>query len=188
LFVREHFLCQQVPPPPPGVDTTLPALTDEKPMAVRQRLDVHLSNAACAACHRLVDPIGFGLEHFDAVGRYRQKEVVTIHPTLDEMQRKVKTKPTEYALEIDPAGVIQGIDGAKFSSPRELGHILAQNAGCQRCVVKQLFRYATGRRETEADQDTISSALEQFRRSQFRFKELIIAIATSRAVLGGPES
>ena len=73
LFVREHFLCQHVPPPPPGVNTTLPALTDEKPMAVRQRLDVHLSNPACAACHRLVDPIGFGLEHFDAIGKFRAK-------------------------------------------------------------------------------------------------------------------
>ena len=56
LFIREHFLCQIVPPPPPGVNTTLPPLTDEKPLNNRQRLQAHLANPTCAGCHRLIDP------------------------------------------------------------------------------------------------------------------------------------
>ncbi len=189
-FVREHFLCQVIPPPPPGIDSTLPPLTDDKPMAARERLQVHLSNEACVGCHRLIDPIGFGFERFDAIGRFRETEKVTIFPTQDEQRRKVKTKPTEYSLPIDAAGYVQGLDGAEFSSPRELGRILADDPTCQRCVVKQLFRYALGRpeaeAEAEADRPSIDRAVERFEASRFRFEELIISIATSESFLGGP--
>jgi hypothetical protein len=187
LFIREHFLCQNVPPPPPGVDTTLPVLTDEKPMTTRERLDVHLSNPACAACHRLVDPVGFGLERNDAIGRYRDKETVTIHPTADEIKRRSKTKPTNYELQIVASGFVQGLSDAAFTSPRELGTLLAKEPACQRCIVKQLFRYATGRTETVQDQPILDAALGDFRASRFRFRELIIAIATSPSFLGGSE-
>ena len=186
LFVRQHFLCQSVPPPPPGIDTTLPALSDERPMTTRQRLNVHLSNAACAGCHRLVDPIGFGLEQYDAIGRFRQHQIVTIFPTQDEKRRRVKLKPSEHELEINTAGFVQGLAGSEFSSPKDLGEILAGDPGCQECVVKQLFRYAMGRRETPADRPSIERALRRFENSRFRLQELIIAIVTSRSFLGDP--
>ncbi len=188
LFVREHFLCQTVLPPPPGVDATLPALSDDKPMTVRQRLAVHLSNPACAGCHRLVDNIGFGLERYDAVGRFRNEEIVKIFPTQDELRRKVKTKPSEHALPIDPSASVYGLAGSEFSSPAELGRYLAKDEGCRKCIVKQLFRYALGRRENDWDQQSIASAFERFRDSRFQFQELIIAIATSESFLGVPES
>ena len=188
LFVREHFLCQTVPPPPPGVDATLPALSDDRPMTTRERLAVHLSNPACAGCHRLVDNIGFGFEQYDAIGRFREHQTVTIFPTQDERRRKVKTKPSEYNLPIDAAGFIQGLDGSEFSSPAELGRYLANDAGCQKCVVKQLFRYALGRTETDADQASIDRAFERFRDSRFQVKELIISIASSESFLGAPPS
>ena len=185
-FVREHFLCQVVPPPPAGTDTTLPPLTDEKPLAARDRLQIHLSNEACAACHRLIDPIGFGFEKFDAIGRFRETQKLTIFPTQDEQRRKVKTKPTEYSLAIDATGYVQGLNGVEFSSPKDLGRILADDPTCQRCVVKQLFRYALGRPEAEADRPSIDRAVECFETSRFRFEELIISIATSDSFLGGP--
>jgi hypothetical protein len=185
LFIREHFLCQIVPPPPPGVNTTLPPLTDEKPLNNRDRLQVHLSNPACSGCHRLIDPIGFGLENFDAIGRFRDKQVIRIYPTFDEMKNKTKTRPTEHKLDIDASGFIQGMPNSQFTSPKEAGRILASDPGCHKCVVKMLFRYALGRPETEADQAPIEAALAEFRSSQFRFKNLIIAIATSEPFLGG---
>ena len=185
-FVREHFLCQVIPPPPPGIDTTLPPLTDEEPMATRERLQVHLSNEACVGCHRLVDPIGFGFEKFDAIGRFRETQTVTIFPTQDEKRRKVKTKPTEYALKIDTSAYVQGLEEGEFSSLKELGRILADDPGCRKCVVKQLFRFALGRPEAEADRRSIDRAVERFERSRFRFRELIISIATSESFLGGP--
>jgi hypothetical protein len=186
LFIREHFLCHIVPPPPPGVNTTLPPLTDEKPLNNRQRLQVHLGNPTCSGCHRLIDPIGFGFENFDAIGRFREKQVIRIYPTFDEMKNKTKTRPTEHKLDIDVSGFIQGMPNSQFKSPKEAGRVLASDPGCQKCVVKMLFRYAVGRPETEADQAPIESALREFRSSQFRFKNLIIAIATSEPFLGGP--
>jgi hypothetical protein len=185
LFVREHFLCQIVPPPPPGVDTTLPPVTDEKPMTNRERLQVHLNNPACSGCHRLVDSIGFGFEHFDAIGRFREKQLVMIHPTADEMKRRSRMKPSEFRLDIDPSALVQGIPKSSFTSPRELGGILAEYPGCQRCVVKQLFRYAVGRPETVADQESIETAFGAFRDSHFSFKSLILSIVNSRPFLGG---
>lgn len=185
LFIREHFLCQIVPPPPPGVDTNLPALMDEKPMTNRQRLAVHLSNEACSGCHRLVDSIGFGFERFDAIGRFSPQQVVTIHPTLDEITTKKKTKPTEHKLDLDTSASIRGIANSDFSTPREAGAILAKDPGCQKCIVKQLFRYALGRAETSADRPAIDKIFEAFERSQFRFQDLIIAIVTSGPFLEG---
>jgi hypothetical protein len=186
LFIREHFLGQIVPPPPPGVNTTLPPLTDEKPLNNRQRLQAHLGNPTCSGCHRLIDPIGFGFENFDAIGRFREQQVIRIYPTFDEMKNKTKTRPTEHKLDIDVSGFIQGMPNSQFKSPKEAGRVLASDPGCQKCVVKMLFRYAVGRPESEADQAPIEAALGEFRSSQFRFKNLIIAIATSEPFLGGP--
>lgn len=185
LFIREHFLCQIVPPPPAGVSTTLPPVTDEKPVTQRERLQMHLSNQVCAGCHTLVDPIGFGFEKFDAIGRYREAERVLIHPTVDEMRTRRKTKPTEYNLPIRAEGMVRGLPDSQFTSPRELGAILAKEPACQKCVVKQLFRYAVGRPEQAEDQPVVERAFVRFRDSQFRFAELIMAIASSETFRGG---
>lgn len=187
LFVREHFLCQQVPPPPPGLNTTLPPVTDAKPLNNRGRMSEHTTNPACVSCHNLVDPIGFGLEKYDAIGRFRESHALTIYPTRDEQKRKLKTKPTHYDLPIDTAAWVQGIAESDFRTPKELGTVLASDAGCQRCVVKQFFRYATGRFEEEGDQRSIDRAFAAFRDSGFRFRELAVSIVTSDSFLGSSQ-
>ena len=184
LFVREHFLCQAVPPPPPGVNAALPPLSDAKPMTNRERLGVHLTGEGCVGCHKLVDPIGLGLEHFDAIGQFRAKYQVLIPPTRDQQQRKIKTETTEYFLEIDSTAEIVGIPSSSFSNPKELGAVLATDPGCQKCVVKQLFRYALGREETLADRPAIDQALERFEQSGFKFRELILSLVSSKPFLG----
>ncbi len=184
LFIRDHFLCQTVPPPPPGLNAALPPVSDEKPMTNRQRLNMHVTNPACVSCHRLIDPIGFGFEQYDAIGRFREKHVLTIFPTRDEKMKGLKKKETKYELPLDISAEVAGIADSSFSSPRELGEILGGNAVCQKCVVKQLFRYAMGRAETTADRETIERSFERFRDSQFRFRELIISIVTSKPFLG----
>jgi len=185
LFIREHFLCQEVPPPPPGVNAALPPVTDEKPITQRERLQVHLSNAVCASCHTLVDPIGFGFENFDAIGKFRAKELIIIHPTADEIKTRRKTKPTEYALAINAQGTVRGLANSDFTTPAELGRILAREPGCQKCVVKQLFRYAVGRHESPDDAPVIDEALARFRDSRFNFQQLIMSIASSPPFRGG---
>jgi hypothetical protein len=184
LFVREHFLCQEVPPPPPGVNSTLPPfLIGSKPMTNRERLTkLHLGNVACAGCHQIVDPIGFGLERFDTIGRWRHKQQLTIFPTKDLRGR---VKPEQHELELDTSANIAGVPNSAFSSAKELGRILANNADCQKCVVKQWFRFAFGRRETGPDREAVDRAFEEFRRSGFRFQEMIISlVAHSRTQRG----
>jgi len=126
-----------------------------------------------------VDPIGFGLEKFDAIGRFREKERVVIYPTFDETKTRRKTQPTEYWMEVIAKGQIRGIAGSEFASSRQLGVLLANEPSCQRCIVKQLFRYATGRPEQAEDSAVIERALQRFQTSGFRFQKLIMAITTS---------
>lgn len=184
LFIREHFLCQQVPPPPPGVNATLPPVTEEKPVTQRERLSAHLSNPVCAGCHSLVDPIGFGFEKFDAIGRFREQELVVIFPTADDIKTRRKTKPSEFRLALDAKGSVRGLSASEFTTPAELGRRLAAEPTCQRCVVKQLFRYAVGRSEGPEDGPVIEAALDRFRRSQFQFQQLIMSIASSEPFRG----
>jgi hypothetical protein len=162
-------------------------VTDEMPLNNRQQLSVHLSNPSCANCHRLVDPIGFGFEHYDAIGKFRETQTVEIRPTVDEQRTKRKTKATEYLLPIDTAAYIHGIENSEFTTPRQAGEVLASDPICRRCTVKQLFRYALGRHETEADQTAIDQAFQQFEGSQFDFRELIIAIAVSEPFVGADQ-
>jgi hypothetical protein len=186
LFVREHFLCQIVPPPPPGVNTNLPDPTAEKALTNRDRLAMHLTSPTCAGCHRLIDPIGFGLEHYDAIGKYRAKQTVVIFPTVDQLKTKPRMKPVVHELPVDTTASVRGIPNSEFQTPKQLGALLAATPNCQRCVVKQLFRYAMGRPETEADQPAIDASLKAFSESGFHFQNLIISIVESKVFLGGP--
>jgi hypothetical protein len=84
----------------------------------------------------------------------------------------------EVMLDLDTTARVTGIPNSDFINPRGLGELLAQTPQCQECVVKQLFRYMTGREDTPADRPTISRALNQFRDSGFRFKELVLTLIT----------
>jgi len=186
LFVREHFLCQEVPPPPPGVNASLPPLAlGGKPLTTREVLvQMHTKDPSCASCHHLVDPIGFGFEKFDTTGRRRETLTVALDPT--PQQRKQGMKPEEHELPIDSSGSVAGLPNSEFSSPREVGEILAESPVCQKCIVKQLFRYSFGRHESLADAPTIDRAFAAFRDSGFRFRALIMSLATSPAFLREP--
>ena len=131
IFIRERLLCQHVPPPPPGVITTLPdPLVDQKPKGRRQLMVEHVENPTCASCHRLMDPIGFGFEHFDAIGQYREQEMIPVPgrrgggggggrggPPPDSASRSTRRgKSRAFRTRISPA-------------PRQLGTILAEQPG-----------------------------------------------------------
>ncbi|MES1261243.1 MAG: DUF1588 domain-containing protein, partial [Acidobacteriota bacterium] len=179
LFVREQFLCQHVPDPPPGVNTNLPPVTEAKPQTNRDRMSEHATNPTCATCHKLIDPIGFGLEKFDAVGARRDQFSLQFRGNRGGGEGRGMAPKTVH-LEIDSAGVVAGIPDSQFSSPAQLGAVLAKSAQCQECVVKQYFRYTAGRLESLADRPLILKAVEEFRNSQFRFQELIVSLTLLR--------
>lgn len=171
LFVREHFLCQEVPQPPPGVNANLPNLTAANPITNRERLAIHLNNESCASCHTLVDPIGFGFENYDAIGQHRAKQKLTFKAAHGE-----KTETVRVELDIDPKGYVSGLPNSNFTTPAELGRILAAAPQCQQCVAKQLFRYYMGRHESEYDEATLQRAFADFQASGFRLQRLMISL------------
>jgi hypothetical protein len=180
LFVREQFLCQQVPPPPPGVDTNLPPIEETKPVTNRQRLGFHTVSATCAGCHALIDPVGFAFERFDAIGMRREKQKLLFFAQGATAASR-RAPPKEIELDIDSTGWIAGLPDSRFASPRQLGELLARTPQCQECIVKQVFRYMSGRQDTPADRPTIARAAEAFRKSDFRFKELLVSLVKYKA-------
>jgi len=180
LFVREQFLCQHVPPPPPGVDTNLPPVQESQPVTNRERMAMHATNKMCAGCHTLIDPIGFGFEKFDAIGMYHEKARLLFMPVVEDAVKARSAKPKEVYLDVDTTGTITGLQDANFSNPREIGELLARTTECQECIVKQVFRYMAGRLETPADRPLLNQALEDFRKQHFQFQELLVSLAKGR--------
>ncbi len=174
LFVREQFLCQHVPDPPPGVDTNLPAVTEAKPQTNRDRMSEHATNPTCANCHKLMDQIGFGLEKFDAVGARRDQVVLEFRGG----GRGVAARKVN--LDINTNAYVAGLPDSNFTSPKELGNLLAKTSLCQECMVKQYFRYSSGRLETPADRPVINKAVAVFRQSDYKYQEMIVALTLER--------
>ncbi len=140
-FVREKLLCDHIPDPPEGTDTNLPEL--EPGMTARQQLELRTSPIECAGCHSVMNPVGFGWESLDALGRYRTEE---------------------NGLPIDTSGELVGtrdIDGP-FTGVRELSEKLAQSGQVQECLVIQSYRYAFGRGENRGDSCAISEVRDAF--------------------------
>lgn len=136
-LVRERFLCQALPEPPPGVDTDIEGVADAP--TTRARYREHSTNQACAGCHRLMDPIGFAFERYDAFGRYRADEGG--HP-------------------IDATGRIAGLpEGGDVSLDglASLAEALADEPAARDCYARHLAYVAYGRPACEG---TLRAALE----------------------------
>jgi uncharacterized protein DUF1588/uncharacterized protein DUF1585/uncharacterized protein DUF1592 len=180
IFIRERLLCQHVPPPPPGVITTLPdPLVDAQPKGRRQLMVEHVENPTCASCHRLMDPIGFGFEHFDAIGQYREKEMIPVPGRRGGGGGGGRGGTPPIPLDIDAQGEIAGLPNSNFSGAKQLGAILADSPVCQECIVRQMFRYSYGRLETASDEKTIDQLYGQFKASGFKMKSLLVALVES---------
>lgn len=156
-FIREAMLCQIIPPPPPDVETSLPEDSESLGKTMRERLAVHRENAACRSCHELTDPIGLGLENYDGLGKYRE---------------------TEAGHVIDPSGVL---DGTSFADARELASAVRNHPNLAPCVVKNLYRFATGRLESRGEEPILASLSESFDRSNHRFRALVLDLVSSVA-------
>jgi hypothetical protein len=158
------------------VNTNLPAVTAANPQTNRERMSAHATDAMCAGCHRLVDPIGFGFEKFDAVGVRRDNLVLEFREPKKTDSENEKEVVKTVSLALNTNGNIAGIADSQFASPADMGAILAKSPQCQECVVKQYFRYSAGRVEGPADRPLLRQALLRFQSSQFQFKEVILAI------------
>jgi hypothetical protein len=154
-WVLENFLGTP-PPPPPG---NVPSLKDAAAasLPIRERLAGHRSDTACASCHRLIDPVGFSLEQFDAVGRWR---------ALDE------GRPVDAAGGLPDGSECAGVAGLE-------GALLRRPELFARTLAEKLFVFALGRAPDEADAPAIRQIVRDARAKDYRFSALVVGLTTS---------
>ncbi len=156
LFVRRRILCGSVPAPPANVDTSIPEPSEEEEIiTLRQRVQKHLQDPTCAGCHRLMDPLGLGLENFDALGGHR---------TIDNGEP------------IDASG---SLNTQEFSNVIEMGQVLAESDEVPRCVARTAYRYAVGRNERVGEAASVNGGYRAFVGSGYQVLELLRSIALS---------
>ncbi|HXJ57049.1 MAG TPA: DUF1592 domain-containing protein [Verrucomicrobiae bacterium] len=154
-YVLENILGTPPPPPPPNV----PELKETKLTGtLRQRMEQHRENPTCASCHARMDPIGFGFEHFDGIGAWRQQD---------------DTFP------IDSAG--QLVSGESFRSATDLVDILMKEKRAEfvRCLADKMLTYALGRGLEFYDKCALDGITAQMARKNYRFSSLVLAIVNS---------
>ncbi|MFT5302192.1 MAG: hypothetical protein ACI814_003006, partial [Mariniblastus sp.] len=155
-WVLEEVLGDRVPPPPANV----PALEEagaERVMSLRERLELHRKSPECASCHSRMDPLGFGLENYDAIGRWRDSDAGDA---------------------IDASGKLPS--GETFSGPSELKKIMLNRFGdIERHFVRKLFGFALGRELNEFDQCVIDKCLERLGENDHRATIVIESIVIS---------
>jgi len=156
-WLLDNILAAPVPPPPPDVNTTLEESKTGKPESVREMLERHRTNPTCASCHARMDPLGFSLENFDAIGQWR---------TLDG----------EAA--INATGVL--LDGTTVDGPAALRRALvAQREQFVRTVTGKLLTYALGREMEYFDAPAIRGIVRAAAADDYRWSAAILAIVKS---------
>jgi hypothetical protein len=156
-FVRINLLCQDIPPPPPGVNTSLPEPDpDAPPKTFRAQLDQHREDPACAGCHERMDPIGFGFEHYDAIGAYRDQD--------------------ENGLTVDST---TEVEGQAVADGVEMGKLIGGLPEVGACVARRFFEHAGGHLAGPGDDKSVATLVDDFVASDFDFKQLVVALVTN---------
>jgi len=154
-WVTDNILCESPPPPPAGVEGLLEESLGE--LSLREQMERHRADPACAGCHTLMDPIGFGLERFDGIGASRD---------IDDL-----------GFPVDDAGALPG--DLTFQGAVELAQLLAVDARVPGCMTEKVFTYALSRPPTAADQPFLREIEQGFINSGHRFSDLATFIALS---------
>ncbi len=160
VFVLDNLLGLRPHDPPPDLPTLEEAadkIKDHEP-TFRESLELHRKDALCASCHKLMDPIGFGLDNFNAMGLYREQE---------------------YGQPIDASGILAS--GEKFNGVRELKAILktTRRKDFYRCLTEKLMTYALGRGLEYYDVESVDQIVERLEAEKGRFSALLMGIIES---------
>ena len=157
-WVLENILGAPPPPPPPNVPD-LQETKDTERLTMRQRMEQHRANPVCASCHARMDPLGFALDNFDAIGKWRTTE-------------------TAARIPIDVSGVLP--DGTTFQGPVELREILLSHPEqFVTTVTEKLLTYALGRGVEYYDQPAVREIMREAVRNDYRWSALILGIVES---------
>ena len=158
-WVLEQLLGDVVPPPPPGAGVLPEDDVQPDGLSFRARMEAHRTNPDCAGCHSRMDPIGFGLENFDPIGRWRSEQA---------------------GAPIDASGVLPS--GETFSGPTELKRILlARKDDFARHLTRKMLGYALGRSLTQFDDCVVDKCMTALQANEYRASNLVIEIVLSHA-------
>lgn len=152
-FIRTRLLCHEVPPPPEGVVASLDGV--DPSLSLREQLEVHMSDPACSSCHMLMDPLGFPLEHFDAMGQWRS---------------------TDNNINIDATGSLDGVD---VDGAQSLGLALIDHQRFGYCMTAQLTRFATGHLEGPHQERYLEQLSDSFISGGYSFQHLVVSLVLS---------
>ena len=158
-WVLENLLGMRPPSPPPGVETNLDGKGDAAGQAktIRERLELHRSNPICASCHTIMDPVGFSLENFDLVGKWRETEGKT---------------PIDSTAEM--------VDGTKLNGPASLRRALLDRSNMFVSVAtEKLMTYATGRAITPYDMPAVRKIIRDSANTNYRLSSLVLGVVRS---------
>ncbi len=165
------------PPPPAPANIPQLARLSGQVLTTEERLSAHQEEAQCASCHRRIDPIGMGLENFDAVGAWRTEDTYLVK---DDEGKPVKGK--EKTWTIDPSG--QLYQGPAFNDYFELRDILvSKEDDFARGIAEGLIEYAIGRPVGFRDEDLVAAVVAKAKKEDFAFREFIHAIVSSKEFL-----
>jgi hypothetical protein len=156
-WVLHNLLCTVIPTPPAGAADSVPPPDPGLGLTNRQSLERRTANEPCISCHKVINPIGFGLEVFDGIGAQRS---------------------TDKGQPIDASGELPG--GLKFKDTAELLELLKNDERFPVCLTQKLFTYALGRgMEAPCDQEIIDTLAKEFKADGFKLKNHIVRIAKS---------
>jgi len=157
-WLLANILGTPPPPPPPNVPSLKDRSDDGKILSVRQQMEQHRANPACAVCHKMMDPLGFALENFDSVGKWRSTSGAANTP-------------------IDASGVLP--DGTKFNGPAELRKVLLSRPDqFVTTVTEKLLTYALGRGVEYYDTPTVRKVMRDAA-PDYRWSSLVLGIVKS---------
>ena len=160
-FVLEQLLCEELQPPP-DVNMDLPEQGTSGGNTIRDRLEAHWTDPACAACHTRIDPIGFSFENFGALGEWRDT--------------------WEDGTPIDSTGALPDSEGESWSDVHGMLDVLASSERARECYAQRWFEYAVGRPARLADACTVTLVQDRFVQSGGDIRGLIADIASSDAL------
>ena len=171
VWLLENVMGKSPPPPPSGVPAIEPDTSGAK--SIRELLSRHQADEACAVCHRQIDPLGFALENFDPVGRWR-----THYPVY--RKRKDGKITTEDGPVVDASGTLP--DGSELGDVGDLKRYLIQNIDqFTACLAGKLLVYGTGRPMNYADRQVVKRLVDNVKKQGNGFQDLIVAIVLSES-------
>ena len=162
-WVLESIFGRSPPPPPANVDPIEPNPVDSPKATLRTRLEAHIHNPNCAACHKKIDPLGLAFENYDAIGRWRTHEAV---------------EGTGDNPPVNPTGVLA--DGRKFATPEQFKDLLlADLDGFNAAFIEKLATYGLRRTMSFEDRDALAAIAARGKASDYRLRDVIDAFVTS---------